>query len=149
MTEVTMSLTAPAPTADTAPPRGRVAVRRRRRAVGVVATLVVTLAVWLLGRLAGADYWITDSQATVQISALVTTQVTVVVSLFGWGVLALLERLTRHGATAWTVLAAVVVVASMIPIVLVEATTPTRWALAAVHLAVGAVLVPTLVRARS
>jgi hypothetical protein len=144
-----MSLTAPAPTTDTAPPRGRASVRRRRRALGIVATLVVTLAVWLLGRLVGADYWITDAQGTVQISALVTTQVTLVVSLFGWGVLALLERLTRHGTTIWTVLAAVVVVASMIPIVLVEATTPTRWALGAVHLAVGAVLVPALVRARS
>jgi hypothetical protein len=110
---------------------------------------VVTLAVWLLGHLAGADYWITDSQGTVRIDALVTTQVTVVLGLVGWGVLALLERLTRYGTTVWTVLAAVVVVASMIPIVLVEATTATRFALAAVHLAVGAVLVPALVRARS
>jgi hypothetical protein len=145
-----MSLTAPAaaPTTDTAPVRGRAAVRRRRRALGIVATLAVTLAVWLLGHLAGADYWIADSQGTVRIDALVTTQVTVVLGLAGWGVLALLERLTRYGARAWTVVAVVVVIASMIPIVLVEATTATRVALAAVHLAVGAVLVPTLVRAR-
>ncbi|WP_433787881.1 DUF6069 family protein [Actinomycetospora sp. CA-101289] len=146
-----MSLTAPAPTptTDTAPVPGRAAVRRRRRALGIVATLGVTLAVWLSGHLAGADYWITDSQGTVRIDALVTTQVTVVLSLVGWGVLALLERLTRWGTTVWTVLAAIVVAASMIPILLVEATTPTRIALAAVHLAVGAVLVPALVRARS
>jgi hypothetical protein len=146
-----MSLTAPAaaPTTDTAPVRDRAAVRRRRRALGIVATLVVTLAVWLLGHLAGADYWITDSQGSVRIDALVTTQVTVVLGLVGWGVLALLERLTRYGTTIWTVLAAVVVVVSMIPIVLVEATTATRVALAAVHLAVGAVLVPAFVRARS
>ena len=146
-----MSLTAPAaaPTTETAPVRGRAAVRRRRRALGIVATLVVTLAVWLLGHLAGADYWISDSQGTVRIDALVTTEVTVVLGLVGWGVLALLERLTRYGATIWTVLAAIVVVASMIPIVLVEATTATRIALAAVHLAVGAVLVPAFVRGRS
>lgn len=144
-----MSLTAPAPTTDTAPARRRVGPRARRRAVGIVATLVVTLAVWLLGHLAGADYWIADSQGTVRIDALVTTQVTVVLGLVGWGVLALLERLTRYGTTIWTVLAAVVVVASMIPIVLVEATTATRVALVVVHLAVGAVLVPAFVRARS
>jgi hypothetical protein len=146
-----MSLTAPAPvlTTDTAPARSRAAVRRRRRALGIVATLVVTLAVWLLGHLAGADYWISDSQGTVRIDALVTTQVTVVLGLVGWGVLALLERRTRHGTTARTVLAAVVVLASLIPIVLVEATTATRVALAAVHLAVGAVLVPVFVRARA
>lgn len=92
-----MSLTAPAPTTDTAPVRGRAAVRRRRRALGIVATLVVTLAVWLLGHLAGADYWITDSQGTVRIDALVTTEVTMILGLVGWGVLALLERLTRYG----------------------------------------------------
>lgn len=145
-----MSLATPAavPITDTAPLRSRVAVRWRRRALGIVATLVVTLAVWLLGHLAGADYWITDSQGTVRIDAVVTTQVTVVLGLVGWGVLALLERLTRYGTTAWTVLAAVVVVASMIPIVLVEATTATRVALVAVHLAVGT-LIPFFVRARA
>jgi hypothetical protein len=145
-----MSLTAPAaaPTTDTAPVRGGATLRRRRRALGIVATLVVTLAVWLLGHLAGADYWITDSQGTVRIDAVATTQVTVVLGLVGWGVLALLERLTRYGTTIWTVLAAVVVAASMIPIVLVEATTATRVALVAVHLAVGA-LIPFFVRARS
>jgi hypothetical protein len=144
-----MSLTVPAPTTDTAPVHDRVAHRARRRALGIVAALVATLAVWFLGHLAGADYWITDSQGTVRIDALVTTQVTVVLGLVGWGVLALLERLTRYGTTLWTALAVVVVAASMIPIVLVEATTATRVALAAVHLAVGAVLVPAFVRARS
>ena len=144
-----MTLTAPAPTTDTPASRGRAAVRRRRRALGIVLALVVTLAVWLVGHLAGADYWITDSQGTVRIDMLVTAQVTVVLGLVGWGVLALLERLGRHGTTVWTVLAVVVVAASMIPVVLVEATTATRLALVAVHLAVGAVLVPAFVRARS
>ncbi|GAA4860250.1 DUF6069 family protein [Actinomycetospora straminea] len=149
-----MSLTAPAPTTGTttdgtaAPFRATPAVRRRRRALGIVATLVVALAVWLVGHLAGADYRITDSQGSVRIDALVTTQVTVVLGLVGWGVLALLERVTRHGTAIWTVLAALVVAASMIPVFLVEATTATRIALVAVHLAVGA-LIPFFVRARS
>jgi hypothetical protein len=144
-----MTLTASTPSTDAAPVHGRAAARRRRRALGIVAALVAALAVWLLGHLAGADYWITDSQGTVRIDALVTAQVTVVLGLVGWGVLALLERLTRHGTTAWTVLAALVVLASLVPVLLVEATTPTRVALAAVHLAVGAVLVPAFRRARS
>lgn len=147
-----MSLTAPAPTATTdagaSPVRARATARRRRRALGVVATLVVALAVWLVGRLSGADYWIADSQGTVRIDALVTTQVTVVLGLAGWAVLALLERLTRYGTAIWTVLATVIVAASMIPVFLVEATTATRVALVAVHLAVGA-LIPFFVRARS
>ncbi|MEJ2887220.1 DUF6069 family protein [Actinomycetospora aeridis] len=144
-----MTLTAPAPATDSTPVRARASVPRpRRRALGIVAALVVTLAVWLVGHLAGADYWISDSQGTVRIDALVTTQVTVVLGLAGWGVLALLERLSRHGTTAWTVLATLVVVASLVPILLVDATTATRVALTAVHLAVGAVLIPAFVRAR-
>lgn len=145
-----MSLTAPTPTTDSAPTRARaLGPRTRRRALAVVAAVVVTLAVWLVGHLAGADYWITDSQGSVRIDALVTTQVTVILGLAGWAVLALLERLTRYGTRIWTVLAVLIVALSMLPVALVEATTATRVALVAVHLAVGAVLIPLFVRARS
>ncbi|MEJ2859844.1 DUF6069 family protein [Actinomycetospora flava] len=50
-------------------------------------------------------------------------------------------RLTRYGTAIWTGLAVVVVAASEIPVVLIDATTATHIALAAVHLAVGAVLI--------
>ena len=60
---------------------------------------------------------------SVRIDLVVVTQVTVVVSLLGWGVLALLERVTPHARTIWTVLAVVVLVASYVPVFLVEATT--------------------------
>jgi hypothetical protein len=148
-TEVTMTLTAPAPATETAPGGAPASVRRRRRALGIVAAVVVTLAVWLVGHLAGADYWITDSQGSARIDAVVTASVTVILGLVGWGVLALLERVTRYGTTVWTVLAVAVVVASEVPVVLVDATTATHVALAVVHLAVGAVLVPAFVRARA
>ena len=122
--------------------------RRLRRLAGVGATLVLTLAVWAVGRLAGADYVLSDPSGVVVIDPIVTTVVTLVVSLLGWGVLAVLERLTRHAAGIWVGLASVAVVASMIPIFFVDATPTTKMWLYFVHIAV-AVLVPALLRART
>ena len=133
-----MSLaTSPAYTAPVARPA---ASRRVRRALGLVVTLLIALATWTVGSLAGADYWITDSMGSVRIDLVVVTQVTLVVGLVGWATLALLERVTSRGTAIWTVLALVVLVASYIPVFLVEATTSTRIALLAVHTAVGVLI---------
>ena len=113
------------------------------RPAGVAATVLVTLFVWLLGRLAGADYLLDDPAQPVVISAGATAVVTLVVALLGWGALALLERVTRHAARIWTGLAVLVLVLSMFPIFFIVATPATMAALYAVHLAV-AVLIPAL-----
>jgi hypothetical protein len=134
-----MSLTAPSPTTGTAVRPA--ASRRVRRALGIVATLVVTAVVWALGSLAGADYWITDSMGSVRIDLVVVAQVTVVLGLVAWATLALLERFTSRAMAIWTALAVVVLVASYVPVFLVEATTATRVALVAVHTAVGVLVV--------
>ena len=121
--------------------------RRLLRLAGVGVTVVVTLAVWAVGVLAGADYVLRDPTGPVVVDAATTTVVTLVVALLGWTALALLERLTRHAARIWTALAAVVVTVSMVPIFLIDATPGTQVALFFVHLAV-AVLVPALLQAR-
>ncbi len=127
------------------PPRAR---GRLLRLAGVGATVVVTLAVWAVGRLAGADYVLRDPSGSVTIDAVATAVVTLVVAALGWGVLALLERLTRHAVRIWVGMAATVIIASMVPIFLVDATPGTQVALYFVHLAV-AVLVPALLGART
>jgi Family of unknown function (DUF6069) len=127
------------------PPRAR---GRLLRLAGVGATVVVTLTVWAVGRLAGADYVLRDPSGSVTIDAVATAVVTLVVAALGWGVLALLERLTRHAVRIWVGMAATVIIASMVPIFLVDATPGTQVALYFVHLAV-AVLVPALLRART
>lgn len=119
--------------------------RRLRRALGIVVTLLVALAVWAVGHLAGADYVITDPTGSGRLDLTAVAGVTLVIGLLGWATLALLERLTRHGTAIWTVLAVLVLVASYVPVFLVEATTPTRVALVALHTAV-AVLIPAFRR---
>jgi hypothetical protein len=142
-----MSTTETAQPAATTSPRPPKARRPLLRLAGVGATVVVTLAVWTVGRLAGADYVLRDPSGSVTIDPVVTAVVTLVASLLGWGALALLERLTRHAARIWVGTASIVVIASMVPIFLVDAAPGTQVALFFVHLAV-AVLVPALLRAR-
>lgn len=136
MTSYNAISTAPTPLGASWPARiGRLA--------GVAGTVLVTLLVWLLGRLAGADYLLDDPVQPVVITAGATAAVTLVVALLGWGALALLERVTRYAARIWTGLAVTVLVLSMVPIFFVVATPATMAALYAVHLAV-AVLIPAL-----
>ena len=55
------------------PPRAR---GRLLRLAGVGVTVVVTLAVWAVGRLAGADYVLRDPSGSVTIDAVATAVVT-------------------------------------------------------------------------
>jgi hypothetical protein len=137
-------------TARTAPSTETVPIARRRRLLrlaGVGVTVVVTLAVWGLGLVLGADYTLSDPATSVVIDPTTTVVVTLVVALLGWGSLAVLERFTRHASRIWMTLAVTVLIASMIPIFFVEATSATQVALFFVHLAV-AVLVPAMLWAR-
>jgi fermentation-respiration switch protein FrsA (DUF1100 family) len=144
-----MTVTASTPTATTstsAAPAGR-GRRIAGRAVGVVAAVAVTYLAWGIGALVGADYWITDGMGSVRIDLVVTAQVTVILALAGWALLALLERITRRGGSIRTAVAVAVTAASLVPIFLVDATTTTRIGLVLVHLAVGATLIPAYLRA--
>ncbi|WP_328304601.1 DUF6069 family protein [Actinomycetospora sp. NBC_00405] len=129
-------------------PPGPGGPRYLRRLAGVGATVAVTAAVWAIGRLAGADYVLRDPAGSVTIDVTTTAVVTLVVAGLGWAVLALLERFTRHAVGIWVGTAAVVVIVSMIPIFLVDATPATQVSLFFVHLAV-VVLVPALLWART
>lgn len=69
-----------------------------------------------------------------------------VADLAGWGLVALLERVTTRARRVWTVTALAVLMLSLLgPPAAV--TTAATVALAAMHLAVAVVLIPTLTRA--
>lgn len=135
--------------AITAPAAGSVPTTRSRartRALAVAGAAGAALAAWVIGALAGADYWLTDGTGTARVDIPAAVGTTVVVALLGWGLLAVLERIASWGRTAWTVLAVGVLALSMVPIGLVEATASTRVGLTLAHLAVAAVLIPAFTR---
>lgn len=116
------------------------------RAVAVAGAAAAALAVWaiavpLLGVelqvVPGSDQPGAVGAAHVAISALLA-------GLAGWGSLALLERVTARARRIWTVLGIVVLAASLAG-PQAGVSTAATVTLAAMHLAVGGVLIPALV----
>jgi len=68
-------------------------------------------------------------------------------SLVGWGLLAILERRFARARAIWTGIALAVLVASLSVPLSAGTTTTAKVSLAMMHLAVAAVLIPTLRRA--
>ncbi len=69
-------------------------------------------------------------------------------SLLGWALLAVLERRTTRAQMAWTWTAVTVLLVSLAGPLTAEASVPAKTTLVVMHLAVAAVLIPTLRRSR-
>jgi hypothetical protein len=114
----------------------------RTRGIWIVAATAATGAAWATARGLGAD--LTAGGQVVTLPAVVVA--TAVAGLAGWAFLAVLERATRHAATAWTCVAVAVLLLSLAGPVGGAETGGGAAALVAMHLAAGAVLIPGLGR---
>ncbi|MEV4875825.1 DUF6069 family protein [Streptomyces cyaneofuscatus] len=119
----------------------------RTRALAVVAAVVLDALIWVLAETAfDIDLRIPDGPGSTTTGELALPAVIIsvaVVSLAGWGLLALLERLTGRARTVWTAIASAVVLLSLFaPLFSEGLTTGNRITLVCLHLAVGAVLIP-------
>ena len=121
---------------------------RRNRILGVAAATLAAAAVWvievpLLGIRLQTQFGNTPPQSVgiglVVLSALAG-------SLAGWGLLAILERRFTRARTIWTGIAIAVLLVSFSAPISAGTTTTTKFALAMMHVAVAAVLIPTLRR---
>jgi hypothetical protein len=121
---------------------------RRNRILGVAGATLAAAAVWaievpLLGLRLQTQFGNTAPQdvgiGLVVVSALGG-------SLAGWGLLALLERRYARARTIWTWIALAFLLVSFSAPLSAGTTTTTKFALAMMHLAVAAVLIPTLRR---
>ncbi|WP_406859174.1 DUF6069 family protein [Streptomyces sp. HUAS MG47] len=119
--------------------------RRRRLGVAVLAVLAPVL-VWLVtDPLLGHRLRIADGGQTLDIGAVPVAFVALLASLFGWGLLAALERFgVRRARALWTGVAGVVLAVSFLPFIGDGMDGATRVSLALMHLAVAAVLIPGL-----
>ncbi|MBC6458357.1 DUF6069 family protein [Actinomadura sp. HBU206391] len=123
-------------------------VRRRDRAIGTAGALAAAVAVWAVGEpVLGYDLVVEQpGQKPNDLGMGAIAFVTLAASLLGWALLAGLERVTARAGQVWTVIALVVLVASFVPLIGVEASGGTKAVLALTHVAVGVVLIPVFRR---
>jgi hypothetical protein len=102
--------------------------------------------VWLVtDPLLGYRLRIADGERTLDIGAVPVAVVALLASLSGWGLLAVLERSgVRRARAVWTGIAGAVLAVSFLPLTGDGMDGGTRAALALMHLAVAAVLIPGL-----
>ncbi|WP_427892550.1 DUF6069 family protein [Kribbella sp. GL6] len=112
---------------------------RRFGVVGIAA--VAALADWiLLAPVAGLT--LTARQGGIQhIGAAAVVISTIVVSLLGWALLALLERRTPRARTTWTVIATIVCLTSLGSPLTNGIGLGAKLGLASLHLVVGAIVI--------
>ncbi|SMF57327.1 DUF6069 family protein [Streptomyces sp. Amel2xC10] len=126
--------------------------RVRVRALAVVGAVLADALIWLVAHgLFDLDLRVPDGPGSTSTSELPFPVVVVsvaVVSLLGWGLLALLERFAPGRArTTWTVLAVAVLVLSLFaPLFSEGLSAGNRITLVLLHLTVGAFLVPAFRR---
>jgi len=144
----TATLSGEAANTDPASP-ARPRADHKLRALAVVGAIALAVLVWLVaGPLFGAEMTVQDNNDPPKIMEIGFGPIlfmATVFSLLGWGSIALLERLTRHGRLIWTVLATALLLLSFVPL-LGPMSAGTRVALALTHVAVGVVLIPVLYR---
>ena len=118
------------------------------RAITVGAATLSAAAVWVIAvPLLGAHLVIRFGAGAPQgIGIDYVIGATVITSLIGWSVLALLERRTPRARTLWTSIAVLVVLVSLVLPLTAGTTTSTKVVLALMHVAVASVLIVGLPR---
>lgn len=119
------------------------------RLKAIVGAVGAALAVWAVARfvlgieIASPEFG--PDRPSRAVGAVHVAGTALVASTAGWGLLAVLERFTARARTIWTVIAAGVLVLSLGgPFGGQGITTANQLALLAMHVAVGAVLIPEL-----
>ncbi|WP_149824392.1 DUF6069 family protein [Streptomyces tailanensis] len=124
----------------------------RTRGLAVLATVAAGALIWLVaGPVLDIDLRVPDGPGSTTTTALALPAVligTAVISLLGWSLLALLERVAANRARAlWTVVAVLVLILSLFAPLFGEGLSGgNRATLVLLHLAVGAILVPAFRR---
>lgn len=126
---------------------------RRTRLFAVAGAGLAALAVWLLVEpILGVELRApaTGGNDGMDVGPAIVAIMALAASLAGWALLAVLERATSRAGAVWLAVAVVVLAVSLSgPFSGTGITAANRIGLALMHLAVGAVLIPTLHRTSS
>ena len=129
--------------------RSATGARRRARALTVAAAILLPVLIWLVADpVAGHDLIVDGGpdQEPLQVAAFAVVVVPLLAGLAGWGLLAVLEKMTRHARVIWLVIAAVFLLISFLPLTGPGTPWSTRLILGSMHLVVAAVLMVGLTR---
>lgn len=119
--------------------------RRHRRMLTMAIAVIVPVIVWALASAAGAEFVVANPLGgTLEIDWGLLVVSTLPIALAAWGVLALLERITRRARTIWTIIAVATLALSVLPIAFVDTSDSTRVALGIIHVATGLFLIRML-----
>ena len=125
-------------------------VRRSDRAVAVIATIIGPMLVWLVATVGFGQQLYSPGfggTAPQELSIWLVAATAGIAALAGAGVLALIERFSRRPAQVWLVVSTAVLIVSLgAPLSGEGIDTANKLALASMHLAAGAVLIPLLFR---
>ncbi|NUT04181.1 MAG: hypothetical protein HOV76_11935 [Hamadaea sp.] len=116
----------------------------RRLTITAAAVAVAGAGYALLSGPAGIDLAARTGTSTQEVTLAWALGAAAVTALAGWGLLALLERLTAKALTIWTVIAAGFLALSVLLGPTAGVSGSAKLGLAALHLAVGAVVIPGL-----
>jgi hypothetical protein len=118
----------------------------RTRALSVAGASLAAVAVWAVAvPLSGTHLLIRfGSGAAQSVGFEYVVGASLVASLAGWGLLALLERRTARARRTWTGIALVALALSLSLPLIAGLTVSSKIALALMHIAVAAVLIPAL-----
>jgi hypothetical protein len=118
----------------------------RTRALSIGGAVIAAVAVWIIAvPLLGLHLIVrfgNGSPETVGVDFVVGASV--IASLVGWGLLAMLERRTSRARTIWTAVAIAVLLVSLSLPLTAGTTASTKAILAMMHVAAAAVLIPGL-----
>ena len=122
---------------------GRLWVRISAVLAAIAAPLIIWVAATPVLKIA-LEVRLTPGSPTQTVSALTIAIVGMLAGLVAWGLLALLERVTRHPRAIWTSISMVVLVVSLAGPLSGAQTPSAKVALVCMHLAVAIALVPLL-----
>ena len=118
----------------------------RTRALSVGGAVIAAVAVWILAvPLVGLHLIIRFGNGSPQtIGVDLVVGASLIASLLGWGLLAMLERRSSRARTIWTAVAIAVLLVSLSLPLSAGTTASTKAVLAVMHVAAAAVLIPGL-----
>jgi hypothetical protein len=120
---------------------------KQMREVAIVAAIVVNVIILVVGRLVNGEFPVattgSDERAVGFGQVIIMTGVT---GLIAWGLLAVLERITSHAKTIWTVIAVIAFLLSILGPIDGGVDTASKVVLALMHVGAAATIIPLMRR---